>query len=150
MAEDEHGVWGDVAQFLQNYIWMGSARAFGSEAAGEARAIVEGERRKVRPLREHSATSDAAAAAPVEDVFAPRLPFSRGEFREDGVPFPADALAEGGIVKREFVRRFPVIALAGGAREETLAEAAEKGEVLRGPVAHSSPSFLARRCSRML
>lgn len=67
----------------------------------------------------------SGAAAEIGEGAGGRGPVAEGEFAEDGVPFPADAFAEGAVVVAELAEGGPVGAFEGCFGEEEVAEFAE-------------------------
>ena len=71
-----------------------------------------------------AARGDSAAAAPVDEGGAGgRAPLAQGEFTQQGVPFPADALGVGQVIAGQIGEGCPIGAGGGTAAEKPGAEA---------------------------
>ena len=115
---------------------------FGEHLAGE------GFFRRLEQLRQDPAARHAAAATPIQNGAAARLPATGGEFAQDGVPLPPDALGKGRVVEGQIAFRAPVVRRSRRAIEKALPQLAKGRDFLRGPELHARPPLREEKKSR--
>ena len=79
----------------------------------------------LRPIQRDTPSSNAASAPEIEEMTTFGHPTAETEFAHDGIPFPTDSLAKGGVVEFEILGCLPVISGSGIRIEESFAEPAE-------------------------